>query len=315
MCLIAIHKYTGENVAENVDFVKDIKTAIMNNPDGIGVMYADNGRLITDKQLFKTEEETLKYYLNKLDEAFLNMRDLVVHLRYTTKGDTSLDNVHPHKVFCKDDGDAIDLQMMHNGTISGVKAVATGKSDTVKFIDEVVKPALSSKPTLVRQKGFRDLLEFSIESFNKLVFMDSKGFINVVNPNAFTTKHGVSFSNTYSFNEDHRKPTTTYGNWGSGYSSSFKKSTKTDTKLIDDTTKPVKETKKVEEEYPAWYNTDDSWYNPSYYSDPTPAYSNKEYVKDLCSQYKLLSLEELQDEVFADPNNASECLKYLLTKV
>jgi predicted glutamine amidotransferase len=191
----------------------DWKAAVERNGDGIGVMYPvkdkkGNPSLFTDK--VNGDAKLLQdFYKEHNAKSRENFGVLATHLRKETKGGISLDNCHPHKVLSKDNGDPVDLYMMHNGTIQnfGSKDV----SDSAEFAEKI-RPMLVKKPSLLKDKFFIDMLNSFINKgqanynnsqySNKLVFMDGIGQMYYVNQGVGKVKDGLWYSNDYSLHKE-----------------------------------------------------------------------------------------------------------------
>ncbi len=208
MCLIITKLDKEHPVPDN-----HIENSVHSNSNGAGVAYVKDGRVVIDK-IVGSVEELLKFsrdYNNKLDRY-------VMHHRLTTHGATNVENAHPFVVLSKDDGDPIDLVMVHNGIINtldcGGYRNKEGASDTSKFVSLYLQPILKKFPTLYELDVFRDAWcpEF-IGSGSKLVFLDSNDKIYYVNAKAGTGLNGVWYSNTCGFTSP--KPVTTY--YGNNY--------------------------------------------------------------------------------------------------
>ena len=125
MCVI-IDRPAGVPIDEKI-----LKTALNDNPDGWGWMYADNNELICDwgmddKDFFESYE-----YLPKDVHATL-------HFRWTTHGLTNVLNCHPFLF----NGD--EYAVVHNGVISGVNIKHKDLSDTYHFANGELSEALTS---------------------------------------------------------------------------------------------------------------------------------------------------------------------------
>ena len=106
MCLI-IQKPKGLIVPE-----EKLTSAIAVNPDGFGLSYVDGSSLVTQRS---PEKGAPDFLTRKINEE-LKDTDVLLHLRYTTVGETSLRNAHPFPILEKKT-DGIDVRMAHNGTI------------------------------------------------------------------------------------------------------------------------------------------------------------------------------------------------------
>jgi hypothetical protein len=105
--------------------------------------------------------------------------DIAVHVRNATFGDKNLDNCHPYRILDKDDGDKMDLYMMHNGTIRDVQ-VDKKMSDSWNFATKFLKGYFRKHPNALQEKEFHTLLA-AIIGASKLIFLDSRGNYTIIN--------------------------------------------------------------------------------------------------------------------------------------
>ena len=92
MCII-VAKNKGIDMPDN----KTLERCFQNNPDGAGIMYAENGAVHIRKG-FMTYSD-FKNYLNELENR-LNLKNtaLVMHFRITTHGGTNPQTCHPFPI-------------------------------------------------------------------------------------------------------------------------------------------------------------------------------------------------------------------------
>jgi hypothetical protein len=203
MCLIIDRPANKE-----LDFEK-FKTAVLNNPHGYGISAAHgDGKLTTLRSHIEPDPEKLFKFIE--DEFF--EQDTLIHLRYTTVGKTILRNAHPFPIL-EYDTDGVDLRMAHNGTLYNYKE-KNGLSDTRQFVAEFVRPLFKRM-----RRGFEieeilddewvfDQLNDKLPAKSVLCFIDGYGNSLRVNAegNGGKEEGDVYYSNTYSFNPDHRLP-------------------------------------------------------------------------------------------------------------
>lgn len=208
MCLIALRS------PKFVIPYDKFESAVVNNPDGYGMSYPDqDGKLITLRSADKPDPEALYRIINE----DLADQKLMVHLRYTTVGDTILRNAHPFPVLERDK-DGIDLRMAHNGTLSKYrpKSNISTESDTRVFVREFVRPLFKrlakgmSPEELLSDDFTKKLLEDQLSTASVLTFLDGNGNSLICNEtgNGGKQEDGWYYSNTYSFNPRHREPPT-----------------------------------------------------------------------------------------------------------
>jgi len=191
---------------------KKFETAILNNPDGYGLSFPDDKGL----SVFRTPEEPDPEKLYRLINEELIDKKIMLHLRYTTVGDTILKNAHPFPILEKR-VDGLDLRMAHNGTLGKYRPKTTSvESDTRVFVREFVRPlfkrmARGMEPDeLLNDPFLKKLLEDQLTNSSVLTFLDSEGNSLICNEtgNGGKKEEGWYYSNTYSFNPKHREPTT-----------------------------------------------------------------------------------------------------------
>ena len=242
MCLIILKP--NADVTFNPDYMK---SSVTRNNDGAGCMYVQDGRLVVEKidgdYSKHTSIDSITEWCN---QKFTEHDAIAIHHRMTTDGSNHLDNIHPYKVLSIDDGDPVDLYMMHNGIIHNSRPPATTKvvgtkqvynswedylydredssildatlvqpSDTSIFISDIVQPILKQDYTLLYTKAMQKLLEEYIGTGSKLLFMDNTGTITLINENAGTwldNDGGCWLSNTYS-HKSHGTTGNYYGTW------------------------------------------------------------------------------------------------------
>ena len=170
------------------------------NKDGLGIMYADEGKLHIFKALPKKASEFVDFY-----RAHAEGRDCVWHARMQTHGDVDMDNCHPYMV-------TEDIWVAHNGILSAGNRNDQTRSDTWHFIKNVLRPALSHNPKLLDDKDFIEYMGDLIGGGNKLGFVRSDGRIVVINHELGIRYQEAWLSNTYAW--DYNKLT---GNIGGGH--------------------------------------------------------------------------------------------------
>ncbi len=204
MCLI-IRKPAAARVPYGA-----FRNAHKHNPDGFGLMYAENGRVTAVQGLFPLE------YCWWLYEQHRDKK-LAIHFRYATQGLVDSLNTHPFKVLDKEQH-GHDLWLMHNGTFKGLRDPARGRSDTLLFVDTILRPALEKYgPSTIFRRDVRYGLGRDLGKFNRLLFMDGYGRTYLVNKRAGFEYRNIWYSNTYSLVADSemawRTPRTTSPQW------------------------------------------------------------------------------------------------------
>ena len=182
------------------------------NSDGLGIMFAEDGKVKVFKHLPKSVDDFISFY-----DTYAKGKDCIWHARMKTHGNIDMENCHPYQV-------TDDIFMAHNGILSTGNDPDEAKSDTWHFINWVLRPALQAQPELLHDLGFQQYIAHMIGSSNKFAFMDGSGESVVLN-----LKSGVNYekswlSNTYAW--DYYKLTNTpspasykptvksYSDWG-----------------------------------------------------------------------------------------------------
>jgi len=163
------------------------------NSDGVGVMYSENGCLITEKILPKTAADFAAFYTQHIAG-----KNCAFHLRMRTHGDTDLDNCHPYTILNQADH-GIDMALMHNGILSTGNAADKSKSDTWHFIADYLRPLLAKNPDFAFHPAFATLIGDYIGASNKFVIMDGAGRTATINQTAGVFWGGLWLSNTYAW--------------------------------------------------------------------------------------------------------------------
>jgi len=158
------------------------------NADGIGFMYGTKNGLKVSKFLPKSEKDA-RAFIQRLPT---DDRDVAIHFRMTTHGDTDLINCHPYDVVPG------WIAMMHNGILSMGNAADTSKSDTWHFIRDYLNGPVEKHPELIYEQQFLTLLADYIGN-NRFVFMNGEGRMSHVNFSQGIEHDGMWFSNTYAW--------------------------------------------------------------------------------------------------------------------
>jgi predicted glutamine amidotransferase len=217
MCLI-VYKEDDSSVFTNTQF----KHMIRRNRDGLGIMWREDGRIRVEKTV---GSEKAKF---KLWSSHRNRPSYAMHARLTTHGKTNLENCHPYKILSIDDGDPIDLYMMHNGIIPNVPDSNKDMSDTWHLCEYVIKPiAKTNLAILWDDAGYQSWIQ-KLSGQSKLLFMrsdDVESPVLIFNMEAGKTENNCWLSNAYSTDTTHsfynRSKPSTLANTGYNYYSGY----------------------------------------------------------------------------------------------
>lgn len=156
--------------------------ASIRNPDGMGMLYALNGKLHSYKALADYKD----FYREYVDIRRTTPHPIVIHFRMATHGFINLANCHPFMVHKQ-------LGFVHNGVFSGLKKHKK-VSDTGVFNNNVLKKLPED---FLSNEGVRNLIEEYCEGYySKLVFLDHLGNLTIMNASAGLYEGEDWFSNT-----------------------------------------------------------------------------------------------------------------------
>jgi hypothetical protein len=186
-CLMCIAIFKPQNVYLTEE---QILNSYMNNHHGWGFAVHDDKN---NKIILVKENSGLETFQEKYEEHKYSR--LILHFRYSSKGDIDDENCHPFLV-------NENLCFIHNGTINNVKEWNKTKSDTWHLNEAIIKPLVNKYGNdIVFDPIFKMLIEDYI-GFSKLIFMDNFGSVIIYNqnkdPKAYLCKQtGTWFSNNY----------------------------------------------------------------------------------------------------------------------
>ena len=145
------------------------------NPHGIGIAWAEDGRLVVRKAM--SLAEFLPMLFDKPD-----ISPYVLHFRYATHGEVGLDNCHPFTV-------GGGMAMAHNGILPWRST--DKRSDSRCFAKDIIRPNRS----MIFDESFQAHIEEFIGDYNKLAFITRDGDVSVYNESAGHWRCGIWFSN------------------------------------------------------------------------------------------------------------------------
>lgn len=181
MCLL-IEQSETTNFSDQ--FLRDVYAS---NRDGVGVMYAEGGRVHVYKALPATAAEFVEFY-----DQHARGRACMVHARMQTHGDVDLGNCHPYRV-------TDDAWLAHNGILSTGNDWDKSRSDTWHFIRHVIAPALESDPARALDPVWQSFIGDLIGRNNKFGIVTSAGDSIVINRESGVEFNGAWLSNTYAW--------------------------------------------------------------------------------------------------------------------
>ena len=154
----------------------------LNNGDGAGILYIDNGVMKTSKEL-KSFDIFYETY-TQIKKSFGRKNNILIHFRISTHGLVNESNCHP---FLVDD----NIGFIHNGMIYNVEDSKL-HSDTYMFNENILK---NFKPGFEHNPDIMDMLADFIGKGSKLVFLNAQDEYCIVNEEAGHWYMGCWFSN------------------------------------------------------------------------------------------------------------------------
>lgn len=197
MCIIVHSRHGG---IPDLDL---LHTAWKNNPHGLGIMWAENGRVQVHHKLPESFEDVIQAM------TLPDGRPWAMHFRWVTRGKETIRQCHPFEVASIEYASG-DCQMMHNGTMDflDIEVKLTGQSDTQCFAGMLRRAVKRMGPDdgldRILSRNSMEYIRSQVGSFNKLVFLDSSGEFHFINEKAGVVLGKFWYSNTYSFKEGYR---------------------------------------------------------------------------------------------------------------
>ena len=164
---------------------------------GFGIMFVEHDKVQVIKGCFELDE--VEELIARYDR-----HELVCHFRYRTSGELNEQNCQPLKVLSLDDGDPLDLHVVHDGILHSVRA-DNERSDSRVFADDYLKPILRKNSAVLFQTDFQTLLSDAVGASNKLIFMDHTGRTIAINERSGFREDGVWYSSRYPLFASSRK--------------------------------------------------------------------------------------------------------------
>lgn len=172
MCII-IYRPEGGAVSE-----ERLREAYKANPDGCGVLWAKNGRLVCHKGNYSFED-FMVFYRRAVSP-------LVVHFRTASSG--GITDFAAHPLFVND-----NLAFVQNGNFPEYADGASGFTDVQRFNELFLKNLQSD--FLFGHALMEALEAYCVNRMVKMVFMDNLGKVKIINEAAGEWVDGCWFSN------------------------------------------------------------------------------------------------------------------------
>ena len=176
------------------------------NPHGMGIITVDRGEMHLRKYFWEKGNDP-----DVLARALEVAKDVpaFIHLRFTTRGGTNYDNVHPFGIL-KKSKHGMDLQFMHNGTLSdfGTKTESDTKDFAKSFVTPLTEKLLAAvgPEAVTKDPTLATILAKYAGNYSVFMMVDNFGNCSITNEDEGFQFDGWWASNEYSFNKYHREP-------------------------------------------------------------------------------------------------------------
>lgn len=190
MCIVCV-KPAGVSMPDQTS----INNMWHNNPDGAGLMYAINNKVIIEKGFMALSD--FNDCLSKLAKKYdLTKLPMVLHFRIGTAGGNIPENTHPFPI--TDSIGALKklridapIGVAHNGIID-VKPRQKDISDTMEYIASQLAPLRRAVNDFYKDKNLMLMIENAITS--KMAFLTKEGDIYTIG--SFQKEGGLLYSNS-----------------------------------------------------------------------------------------------------------------------
>lgn len=166
---------------------KQFHAAFVNNHDGGGMAYAENGKLIIAKGFFNCRNFWKAYRTAR--KRVGSTSAIMLHFRFATEGVTSAENCHP---FSMAGG---NVAFAHNGILLEFNPQDT-RSDTAFFADTVLAHRTAEQ---LMSEEFGEWLADIIGIFNKVALLDNTGRCKIINHAAGNWSWDGTWYSNYSY--------------------------------------------------------------------------------------------------------------------
>lgn len=208
MCIIAIKPKNKKLQDKDV-----LQTCFTRNPDGSGYMFVHDN-IVEIKKGYMTFESFYKDLLNDYNKYDLKNKNLVMHFRIGTSGQSKLGCTHPFAI--TNDYGVLNMTnvktnigVCHNGIISNYNDRNGKYSDTQIYIAKVLTPLIKLNINAYKFKDIQEIIKDTTNS--KWAFLDK--FDEVYTVGEFVEDNGYLYSNSTYKNY--------YYSWGGNYDSAW----------------------------------------------------------------------------------------------
>ena len=194
MCII-IHKNSGVTLTDAI-----YQECFGSHDDGGGFAFIKDGELVIKRGYFN-----FKKFLKDIREN--ETLEMLIHCRTANRGTINVANCHPFRIVSsfgtgEKKEPRFEFAVVHNGTIFEGRSTAK-KSDTMCFIEDVLKPCLDRDPWFLNTAYGIHMIGRTIGFGNKMAIMaydrkEKTASVHIINKSLGNEAHNCWFSN-YSY--------------------------------------------------------------------------------------------------------------------
>lgn len=191
MCVIV-----AKNKGYNLPKKEILQNCYTNNPDGAGIMYTKNNKVVIDKGYMSFN--SLWKRLQKLKtEIDIKNTPIVLHFRIGTSGAYDKSNTHPFELTNQDSRllklkNSVNIGIAHNGIITAYEdTTELTLNDTQLFIRDFLFPIYKINNEFYKYKDIQEIIKKVTGS--KFAFLTSKKELILIGD--FIEDNGIYYSN------------------------------------------------------------------------------------------------------------------------
>jgi len=181
-----------------------LQTCYINNPDGAGIMYTKNNKVVIDKgyMSFSSLWQRLQELKAEID---IKNTPIVLHFRIGTSGAYDKSNTHPFELTNQDNKllklkNNVNIGIAHNGIIAAYEDNKnTTLNDTQLFIKKFLYPIYELNNKFYRNKEMQEIIKTVTNS--KFAFLTNENELILIGD--FIKENGIYYSN-YTYKEDRK---------------------------------------------------------------------------------------------------------------
>jgi len=192
MCVIV-----AKNKGYNLPKKSILQNCYINNPDGAGIMYTKNNKVVIDKGYMSFTSLWKRLQKLKTEIDIINT-PVVLHFRIGTSGAYDKSNTHPFELTNQDNKllklkNNVNIGIAHNGVISSYEdSTSNTLNDTQLFIKKFLYPIYMLNNNFYKNKEIQEIIKTVTSS--KFAFLTSQNELILIGD--FIKENGIYYSNS-----------------------------------------------------------------------------------------------------------------------